>query len=405
MSSETPSAYSDSGVAAQRLMDAPPHLRRPGCFGASGSTKMTLTGTHRVRRPEETWELIKKMLGRFGITRIADVTWLDDIGIPVWQAIRPNARMISVSQGKGLSPLLAKISAAMESIELWHAEHLDLPSESVSVGHMSDRLGYRLDDLPLQRRNIIHPGLTTAWILTDRLDGSGTSYVPSSYVSLDGRVNGCWTQPRFVSTSNGLASGNTYTEAVVHGLYEVIERDAIAQRYPRQGVPLDMASVDGIPGTLAEKLRDAGFLVQIALLPSRIGVPSFTAHLWRNDFPVEFEGSGSHLDREVALCRAITEAAQSRLTAITGSREDIASAAYTWGPGQTKPASSARERRSVSDVPTVRIADVGDELRELVERIKAATGRIPMAVNHTRREFGIPVVHVICPRMRYPDGY
>ena len=46
-----------------------------------------------------------------GITRLADVTGLDNIGIPVFQAIRPNARSLSVSQGKGVSLEAAQASA------------------------------------------------------------------------------------------------------------------------------------------------------------------------------------------------------------------------------------------------------------------------------------------------------
>ncbi|MEH2460156.1 hypothetical protein [Nostoc sp.] len=39
----------------------------------------------------------------FGITRIADITGLDCIDIPVAQAIRPNGKAFSASQGKGIS--------------------------------------------------------------------------------------------------------------------------------------------------------------------------------------------------------------------------------------------------------------------------------------------------------------
>ena len=81
-------------------------------------------GTHRVRPPEETWEALRGVLPRVGITRVADVTGLDRIGIPVWQAVRPASRSLSVSQGKGATPAAARASAVMESIELWHAEDL-----------------------------------------------------------------------------------------------------------------------------------------------------------------------------------------------------------------------------------------------------------------------------------------
>lgn len=58
-------------------------------------------GTHRLVPPEVTWERIRPILRTLGITRVADVTGLDDVGIPVHQAIRPASHTLSVSQGKG----------------------------------------------------------------------------------------------------------------------------------------------------------------------------------------------------------------------------------------------------------------------------------------------------------------
>lgn len=86
--------------------------------------KVCFDGTHRARLPEDTLRGLEPILDQVGITRIADVTWLDEIGIPVYQAIRPDSWSLCVSQGKGLTGDLAKVSAVMESIELWHAERM-----------------------------------------------------------------------------------------------------------------------------------------------------------------------------------------------------------------------------------------------------------------------------------------
>src|SRR5215472_9591286 len=84
-------------------------------------------GTQRAAAPDETLRRIKPLLPRAGITRLADVTGLDWIGLPVYQAIRPNSRNISVSQGKGLTRAQAKVSALMESLESFHAECIQQP--------------------------------------------------------------------------------------------------------------------------------------------------------------------------------------------------------------------------------------------------------------------------------------
>ena len=63
--------------------------------------KHYLKGTHRSRCPDETIAAFAPCMPRLGITRLANVTGLDIIGLPVFMAVRPNARGISVAQGKG----------------------------------------------------------------------------------------------------------------------------------------------------------------------------------------------------------------------------------------------------------------------------------------------------------------
>ena len=80
-------------------------------------------GTHRLIAPEVSLSRIQPHLASFGITRCADVTGLDRIGIPVCCAIRPRNRSLQVSNGKGLRLVDAQVSALMEAIELFHAEN------------------------------------------------------------------------------------------------------------------------------------------------------------------------------------------------------------------------------------------------------------------------------------------
>src|SRR4051794_16365500 len=95
-------------------------------FGSSGILdaeqpvpKRLLSGTHRICAPSETLARTEPLLRALGITRVADITGLDTLGIPVCQAIRPNSRALSVSQGKGLSHAGARASAVMESVEMY----------------------------------------------------------------------------------------------------------------------------------------------------------------------------------------------------------------------------------------------------------------------------------------------
>src|SRR3954463_14012388 len=93
------------------------------------AAKVFRAGTHRVTSPDETLARVPPLLPEMGITRIANVTGLDRIGIPVVMVCRPNARTLSVSQGKGLTLAAAKVSGVMESIELHHSEYIQNPLE------------------------------------------------------------------------------------------------------------------------------------------------------------------------------------------------------------------------------------------------------------------------------------
>jgi hypothetical protein len=58
-------------------------------------------GTHRVETPLDTLARIKPLFADMGITRVANITHLDRLGIPTWCAIRPICKQVQVSNGKG----------------------------------------------------------------------------------------------------------------------------------------------------------------------------------------------------------------------------------------------------------------------------------------------------------------
>ena len=76
------------------------------------------SGTHRCVEPARTIERLRPMLKAMGITRIANITGLDRIGIPVVMVCRPNSRSVSVSQGKGLTLDAAKASGLMDGARI-----------------------------------------------------------------------------------------------------------------------------------------------------------------------------------------------------------------------------------------------------------------------------------------------
>jgi ribosomal protein S12 methylthiotransferase accessory factor len=164
-------------------------------------------------------------LPNIGITRIADVTGMDCIGIPTVMVVRPNSRSVSVSQGKGVDLITAKVSGLMESIEQFHAEHVQLPLRLASQKEISAAgQAAKVERFPRFER----PYDSTQrilWIAGRDLATDVEVWVPFEAVHLDLRLPLPTGSGYFMSGSNGLASGNHRLEAVTHGLCELIERD------------------------------------------------------------------------------------------------------------------------------------------------------------------------------------
>lgn len=301
------------------------------------TTKRSFQGTHRTADPAETWARIVPILPDVGITRVADVTGLDGIGIPVCNAIRPNARSLSVSQGKGVTLTNARISAAMEAIELFHAERTPQHVEeatyhNLGAAHAVDPA--RLSLLPGQQQSLGQRPLS--WVRGRDLIADCPVRVPRDVVTCDLRTDAP-TDGVFMTSSNGLGAGNTLEEATLHALCEVIERDAtclhqaLSERIGHEPALIDRTTIDDpLCLWLMDRIERAEIDLHIWAQFSDLGVPSFGCSI--SDRPGSrilggpigtFQGYGCHPDPGVALSRAITEAVQSRLTYISGARDDL----------------------------------------------------------------------------------
>ena len=194
---------------------------------APEAPKTHRAGTHRLVSPEETLESVRRFLPVMGITRAADITGLDVIGLPVFTVCRPNSRAVTVSLGKGLTPAAAKASGVMESIEAFMAERITRPLVLGSVNDLrSSHPLVDVDLLPRTTDSVYHPDAPLLWIEGRELLTGTPRWVPYEM------VHTAYTLPRptgtgcFIATSNGLASGNHLLEAISHAICETVERDA-----------------------------------------------------------------------------------------------------------------------------------------------------------------------------------
>jgi ribosomal protein S12 methylthiotransferase accessory factor len=137
----------------------------------------------------------------------------------------------------------------------------------------------------------------------------------------------------FLLSTNGLASGNSMSEAILHGTCEVIERDAATlfslDFKLSEARRLDLESVnDGDCRATLTKLVNASLVVAVWDITTDVGVAAFRCQIMErtaghHGVTIPAEGHGCHPNRAVALVRALTEAAQARVTAISGARDDI----------------------------------------------------------------------------------
>lgn len=383
--------------------------------------KVVFEGTHRTRTLDDTIDRWRDQLARFGITRLADVTTLDVIGIPVVQAVRPNASSLSVSQGKGSTRAAAEVSAFMEAAELWHAERHVLPMVRASVRESGQRRTLDPNRLPRRSGGSVDRDHRLLWVPGVDLTTGEELWVPEVVVSMD------FTPPSdplvdvMAVSSNGLASGNHLLEAAAHALYEAIERDAwslevAAREAGREPRVIDLETIDD-PVTLGllDRCRAAGCVVQLVDLTGDVGLAAIAASVVdeeRNPFrPMALAaGAGCHPDRAVAASRAVTEAVQTRLTVIAGARDDITADVLTDRRTSKEAADHQREvvatRGTVdfASIPTVRLRTVADDVALALHRLAAVGLDQAVMIDLTRDEIGLPVVRVLVPGLDDRSG-
>ncbi|CAN5507300.1 YcaO-like family protein [soil metagenome] len=388
-----------------------------------GASDIPISPDHdRCIAPGETLARLRPHFSRLGITRLGDLTGLDKLGIPVAFAARPNSFSLSVSLGKGPDRDSAFASAAMEAAEMAIAERLPIDPLEASVGELK-ALGRPTIDIGLVTR--CQPGRMKAdepiiWVTGQNLLDGRPVLVPWALVGLDHRLAPIGYHDAFEVSSDGLASGNTPAEAVLHGICELIERDAYSSLQFLSGERLRdryrsvCTTGDMQLDMLMAAVERFGLRVQLLDMTTDIGVPAYMAIL----LPVAggepgregmalCGGCGCHPTRRRAIMRAITEAAQSRLALIAGARDDLSQSNYGFG-------GEPRQRQLSTtlcplDTPTELIAPddsppetIGTQISLLLNRLSAAGISQVVVVQLDAEPFGVSVVRVIIPDLQIP---
>ena len=374
-------------------------------------------GTHRIIPPNETIKNNEEKCKIAGITRITEITHLDRIGLPVFSAIRPTSQdgAISIYGGKGISSEHAKASAMMEGFERYSAEKQCENLVTGTVSEISSK-GNTIDveslNLPKDFKKENIELFNLEWNICHDLISGDDYYVPSNaiyhpYVLED---NSC--KSLFKSNTNGLASGNSLEEAILHGMFEVIERDAwsIFELTHKNYKQIDLDSIESeTVNDAISKFSENDIKIKLMDFTADVNIPTIAASAddtLLKDAGLLTLGIGTHLDPEVAVLRALTEVAQSRATQIHGAREDTVRADFARTAGYERMKRINKyyfqeedEKIRLSDIENRSTDSITKDIDIVLDELKSNEIEHVLYYDLTRPELNVNVVRVIIPTM------
>ena len=403
--------------------------------------KVSGVGAHREQSAKDTLNRIYPYLRQIGVTRVADITGLDRIGIPVYNAIVPRSNdVLSVYNGKGVTALDSRVSAIMEAAERYAASAPRPPDVVGSIRELTRREPMLdTEKVNLERFPTFTEETPISWLRGYDLLNEEAVLVPA-FLAGYYPLGVAETPPFKITTTNGLASGNSLEEAICHALCELIERDdwtmadLISYRMSRaldigtlennDGDPVaaawfhelypnvDLESLPPVARELLTYYEKAGLSLKIKNVTSSFGIPSFVgivAEFVADTCSQSHFGLGTHPDAEIAIVRCITEVAQARVVDIHAMREDIAmpdqtvdkSMLHVKRKSRINPATwyFKESKRSVelSDISTFQSDDIMTDTRLLLNRLAGGGINQVIAVDLSVSDIPATVVRVIAP--------
>lgn len=286
--------------------------------------------------------------------------------------------------GKGTNEMASRVSAMMEYIERVSATVGTEDWPNRYKGDVDVRRA-RLSDLEKDGLNVLDPNSLNLpcnyrneeiyWVSGTTFDGERI-YAPAEIVFMNLFLDA----PAIAQVdSTGLASGNTLEEAKLHGLLEVVERDAKESNTPYRNLTvLRKGNNPEAVDRCIDFYGQDGIKVIIQENTSEFGIPCYVACANIMD---QAYGAGTHLNSELAIVRAIGELNMG----LNGSRHTLRRRLEVDLP-----------ERDLSEFPNLSSGDFRTDL-ELTESTLSRNGFQPIYFDLTHADFDIPVVRAIVP--------
>jgi ribosomal protein S12 methylthiotransferase accessory factor len=328
------------------------------------------------------------------------------------------------SGGKGATALDAETGALCEALERFCSSyHGDEPRRRARYADLGDLAVHPDRCLLVDPRqytgraewNAVHGPLLripepfdehaeTDWSPIWSLSADRHRLLPSSmlYFGAPGPVPG---------DSNGNAAGTCFEDAVLQGMLELVERDAVALWwYNRARVP--GFDLDAFDDPWLDEVRDGhagmGREMWVLDVTADLDVPVAVAVSRRVDSPHEHIafGFGAHLDPLIAVRRAVSELNQTMPAMIDPPDDSGDPDLDGWLREATvqghpylapRPGPLVRRRRGPAGAGA---PDLEQDVRRLQRGFEEA-GMEVLVANLTRPDIGLPVVKVVVPGMRH----
>jgi ribosomal protein S12 methylthiotransferase accessory factor len=371
--------------------------------------KMFLAGTHRAKKPAETIAEMEPLMRRIGAVDLVDCTEKDRHGIPCFAVIRRRAGPgnLQVHVGRGLDPEEAQASAMAMAIERFSAEYQGDPMELAAYETIGIKRAVDPRDLILSRT--LGMGEQIHWTPGFDLLNRAEIFIPSNAIYLPYNTLGM-AQGLFASDPNGLASGNTPNEAILYGLLEVLERDALsrAERNHSLGKRLTPGASSPVQDLLS-RYEKAGIPIHLWLVEGLTRIPTVAAaadDTVTRDPALLVMGAAAHPSPEIAAVQALLEVTQRRAvrlqdaTPVAGREEFIHRIGYERMKRLNREWFATADSVDLSSLPDLSTPTIGGDIRLILAELE---GKVEHACvcDLTRMSMPpippMPVVRVVVP--------
>ncbi len=366
--------------------------------------------------PEETVDLFMKKLASLDLKILSEVKRIDNgrLDIPVYFSVCGDdaASMTGTKKqmGKGASPIQSKASACMELAERFSFFSFKSNPENFLEGDYTSlrEQGYPILDRAFLLQSV-HDEKTNENILERLLSGIPMQWTWATNMTRGEDVLIPFSWFYTINEFNGPSAGNTYEEAALQGVCEIVERHvcSIVSHEMLETPKIDPSTAkDPVACELLEKFRKNGVEVYLNDFTLDTGIPTVAAlAIDRSTFPESSEivyTAGTTPGPEKALIRALTEVAQ-----LAG---DFNSHSNYVASGLPKPLSMAEVNYLTKAKRTVSLDEMSDlsddDMKTEFEHCIASLNKSGMEVfmiNTSHPELNIPALYTIVPGAHFRE--